>query len=82
MSPTTAIKYIWASPASAVGVCVACIASAVGAEVKRVSGVLEVSLAPRIAVLRKAAASLPFAAITLGHIVIARSAEEQAALRA
>ena len=81
MALTTALKYIWALPASALGVCAACIASLAGAEIKRVSGVLEVSLAPRAAVLRNAVACLPFAAITLGHIVIARNAQEQAALR-
>ena len=82
MSPTTAFKYIWASPASAVGVCAACIVSLVGAEIKCVSGVLEISLAPRSAVLQSAVAFLPFAAITLGHIVVARNAQQQAALRA
>ena len=81
MSPTTAFKYIWASPASAVGVCAACVVSLVGAEIKRVSGVLEVSLAPRSAVLKTAVAFLPFAAITFGHVVIARNAQQQAALR-
>lgn len=81
MSPTTAFKYIWASPASALGVCAACLVGVVGADVKRVSGALEVSLAPRSAVLRKAVACLPFAAITLGHIVIARNVEQQVALR-
>ena len=81
MSPASAFKYIWASPASAIGVCAACIAGLIGAELGRVSGVLEVTLAPRGAVLCKAVARLPFAAITFGHIVIARSAQEQAALR-
>ena len=81
MLPTTAFKYIWASPASALGVCAACFAGLVGAKVKRVSGVLEVSLAPRSAALNNAVACLPFAAITLGHIVIARSAQQQDALR-
>lgn len=78
MSPTTAFKYIWTSPASAVGLCTALLAGAVGAKVKRVSGVLEVSLAPRSAMLCKAVACIPFAAITLGHVVIACSAQEQA----
>ena len=82
MSLTTALKYIWASPASALGVCAACIASLVGAKIKRVSGVLEVSLTPRSTVLCKTVACLPFAAITLGHVVIACSAEEQATHRA
>ena len=77
----TVFIYIWVSPASALGVCAACIASVAGAEVKRVSGVLEVSLAPRSATLCKAVSCLPFTAITFGHIVIACSADEQAALR-
>ena len=81
MQMTTAFKYIWASPASAVGVCVGCSASLIGAEITRVEGVMEVSLAPRSAELRKALACLPFTAITFGHVVIACSAQEQAALR-
>ena len=81
MSFATAIKYSWASPASAAGVCVACVSAIVGAEIKRVSGVLEVSLAPRSAALCKAANCLPFSAITFGHVVIACSAEKQATLR-
>ena len=82
MSTTTALKYIWALPASATGVCTAAVASLVGAEINRVSGVLEVSLAPRNPALCKAVTCLPFAAITLGHVVIACSAEQQAAHRA
>ncbi len=81
MLPTTALKYMWASPASAMGICAGCIASLIGAEIKRVEGVLEVSLAPRSTVLCKAVACLPFSAITLGHVVIACSAQDQAALR-
>ena len=79
---TTALKYIWASPASALGIFAASLASVVGAKFKRVSGVLEVSLAPRSAALCKAVACLPIAAITLGHVVIACSAHEQSAHRA
>ena len=81
MSPSTAFKYVWASPATVVGVCAACVVSIVGAEIERVGGVLEVSLAPRSATLCKAVSCLPFTAITFGHIVIACSADEQAALR-
>ena len=82
MPPTIAFKYFWASPASVLGLCAACLASVVGAKIKRVGGVLEVSLAPRSAVLCKTVGCLPFAAITLGHVVIACNAEQQAALRA
>ena len=81
MSVNPAFKYIWASPASALGVCAAAIASLVGAEIERVGGVLEVSLAPRSAMLCKAVSCLPFTAITFGHVVIACSAQHQAELR-
>ncbi len=81
MLPATIFKYIWASPASAVGVCATLLAGVVGAKVKRVGGVMEVSLLPRSPVLCKAVACLPFSAITFGHIVIACSAQEQVALR-
>ena len=81
MPPTTALKYIWASPASALGVCAALLGGVIGAKVERVSGVMEVSLVPRSAVLCKAVACLPFSAITFGHVVIACSAQEQVALR-
>ena len=82
MFPTATLKYIWASPASALGVCAAGIASLVGAQIKRVSGVLEVSLAPRNTGLCNAISCLPFSAITFGHVVIACSAQEQATHRA
>ena len=79
---TAAFRYIWASPASVVGTCAACMAGIVGAQIKCVDGVLEVSLAPRSTVLGNAVTCLPFAAITFGHVVIACSAQQQAALRA
>lgn len=81
MSPITAFKYLWTSPATALGICAALLAGIAGAQAKRVSGVLEVSLAPRSAALCKAANCLPFSAITFGHVVIACSAEKQATLR-
>ena len=77
----TSFKYIWASPASALGVCAACLASVVGADIRRVSGVLEVSFVPRSSALKNAVACLPFAGITFDHVVIACSAQEQTALR-
>ena len=56
-------------------------ASLVGAKIQRVSGVLEVNLDPRSRALCKTVSCLPFTAITFGHVVIACSAQEQAALR-
>ena len=77
----TVFKYIWAAPGSALGMCAAGAACVVGARLKMVGGVLEVSLVPRNALLCNAVACLPFSAITLGHVVMACSAQQQDALR-
>ena len=81
MRGTVLVKYIWVLPASAIGMCAAGIACVIGAQIRSVSGVLEVSLAPRNTVLYKAVTCLAFEAITLGHVVIACSAQAQAAHR-
>ena len=80
--PTPAVlKYIWASPASAVGITLAAAALMVGARTRIHTGVLEVSLRPRSVGLTKVIACMPFSAITFGHVVVARSEKEQADLR-
>ncbi len=76
-----ALKYIWASPASAVGFTVAAAALLFGATARVHTGVLEVSLKPWSARLAKVVAGLPFSAITFGHVVLARTEEEQSNLR-
>jgi len=64
------LRYVWASPASAVGLVFAAIAVLVGARTKLVDGAIEVAggTVPRLIAL------LPrpfgFAAITLGHVII------------
>ena len=70
------LKYLWAGPASAVGLAVAAISVFAQARVSVHSGVLEVSFRTQD---RR---SLPFTAITLGHVVIAASLDEQVRLRA
>ena len=61
------LRYLWASPCTLVGAVATLSALLFGARARWVGGVLEVSggaLAPR----------LPFDAITLGHVVIVRTA--------
>ena len=81
MPRLAALKYIWASPASAVGVTVAAAALLFGASARVHTGVLEVSLQPWSVRLAKVVAGLPFSAITFGHVVLARTEEEQSNLR-
>ncbi|MCY7314680.1 MAG: signal peptide prediction [Rubrivivax sp.] len=61
------------APCTAVGVLPALLLCAVGASARRVTGVLEVAFdSDRLAGARLLA-RLPFSAITLGHIVLART---------
>jgi hypothetical protein len=79
---STVMKYIWASPATSLGICAGFIAVLLGATVNVFRGVLEISLRPRSARVTRALARLPYAAITFGHVVIAQSEETQNLLRA
>jgi hypothetical protein len=81
MQLATVLKYIWAAPGTVLGVCSACVASILGAKFALVQGILEVSLLPRYAVLHRAMSSFPIAAITFGHVVVARSEQDQVVLR-
>jgi hypothetical protein len=75
------LKYIWASPASAVGAILAAAALLFGAKARVHTGVLEVSLRPRSARVAKVIAGMPFSAITFGHVVLASNEKEQDGLR-
>ena len=77
----TLVKYIWASPATAFGICAGCVAVLLGATVIIFHGVVEISLRPRSTRVTQALARLPYAAITFGHVVIAQSEECQSLLR-
>jgi hypothetical protein len=70
------LKVLWASPASALGLVAGVALWVLGAKVQLRDGVVEVTLAgaPRRRRL--------FAALTLGHVVLAASAADQARLRA
>ena len=75
------IKYLWASPASLIGLVLAGVASLLGVRLAVVSGVVEVTLNPRRGRLQALSRHIPFAAITFGHVVIAVSDEDQTSLR-
>lgn len=68
--------YLWVSPASACGLILALPLLLLGGKCRRVTGVLEIC-APNCC----ARWSRHFAAITFGHVVIARDAQQMAALR-
>jgi hypothetical protein len=74
------LKYLWASPASLLGALLAVSLRPIGARAVLRSGVVEVTLPPASHGARRR--SLPFAAITLGHFVVAASPQDQASLRA
>lgn len=73
------LRYAWASPCTALGLCLAAPAFLIGARARIADGVVEVALSQRgqAAWLRK----LPFVAITFGHSVIGATAQELERLR-
>jgi hypothetical protein len=64
------LRYLWVSPASAVGVLVAAIAWCAGGTLRRVDGTLEVAGGCPARALRRAPRPLRFVAITLGHVIV------------
>lgn len=64
------LRRAWASPASAVGLCVAAAACAGGATVRKVDGVIEVAGGGLGRVIGRLPAPLRFCAITFGHVVV------------
>lgn len=76
------LRYLWAAPASAVGATVALVGAPLGTRCAWHAGVLEVSLIGRHGTANSHRHSLPFTAITLGHVVVAVSKEEHVRLRA
>jgi hypothetical protein len=75
------LRYLWALPASAVGAAIGLLALLHGARVQWHSGVLECTLGAAQRRAAHRAHRFPFAAITLGHVVLAATAEEQSRLR-
>jgi hypothetical protein len=79
----TLLRYLWAAPATALGLLLALPALAIGAARIAVhTGVLEVTLVGRRWRARGLSRHWPFVAITFGHVVIARSLGIQRSVRA
>lgn len=64
-------RYAWTAPATLVGLCVAALAIAAGASVRRKDGVLEVAGGGFGHAAARLPAPLRFCAITFGHVVLA-----------
>ena len=78
----TGLRYLWAAPATALGVLAALPAVACSASARVVDGVLEVAGGRLCARAGSGPAALGFVAITFGHVVIGRSHAVLAGLRA
>ncbi len=76
-----AAKCIWAAPCSAVGVVLGTGVLLLGGRVKRSVGTLEFTFREGESSCGKLAMSLPFRAITFGHVIIAVTEHELAQLR-
>lgn len=64
-------RYLWASPATAVGLFLALIVSLSGARAQVVDGALEVAGGRLKAILERLPRWLRFGAITFGHVIVA-----------
>lgn len=77
-----ALDIVWASPCSFVGVLLGLAVLALRGSVRRVGPTLEVALRGDERDVPAWAHKLPFAAITFGHVIVGRSHDALAALRA
>lgn len=77
-----AMRILWASPCSLVGIALAVPVLAAGGAARRVGPAIEVVVHRDGVPQRSALRRLPFAAITLGHVIVALGGRELAALRA
>lgn len=75
-------KWIWAAPCTAVGLLFAAPVLLLGGQGRRSAGAIEVVFRPSEALCGRLAHSLPFRAITLGHVVVAVTGTELAHMRA
>ena len=77
-----AVCLLWAAPHSLLGLLLGLVWWLAGASAKQVDGVLELALPDATASARQIRWRLPFAAITLGHVVLAVDTREMARCRA
>lgn len=73
MQISTVIKPLWVAPRTLAGTLPAVLLCALGAPARWVAGVAEVAFDDKAHPLARALARLSFSAITLGHVVIART---------
>ena len=78
----TLARYLWASPATAVGMVMALVARACGAHGSMVNGVLEVGGGRLGAAILRLPRPFAFCAITFGHVIIGVDARSLAQFRA
>lgn len=77
-----AARLLWAAPNSLLGLLLGLVWWLAGAQAQRVDGVLELALPDRPPQTGAVRWQLPFAAITLGHVVLAVNAHEMHRWRA
>ncbi|MFZ1625651.1 MAG: hypothetical protein WAU48_12845 [Gammaproteobacteria bacterium] len=77
----TFIKYLWAAPCTAVGACLGAVMMCVGAKLRLRAGIAEVAFLNSTTFGAQALHRLPIGSITFGHVVLARTEQEQARLR-
>ncbi len=70
------VKFLWASPCSAIGIVLAGIALALGGRAKWSAGALEVTYRHSLASCGNLAGRLPFRGIVFGHVILAVTGEE------
>ncbi len=78
--PIRILRYLWASPCSAVGLALALPGFLLGSTSRLVDGSIEISLAASLR--RLGLRRLPFRAITFGHVIIGTSRASLRRLRA
>ena len=64
------LRYAWAGPATAIGLLAAAAALLLGARVRRIDGVLEVSGGRLADAVRRLPPDRRFCAVTLGHVIL------------
>ena len=67
------LRYVWAAPATTVGLALAAIACVFGATARVTNGVIEVAGGRMSGLVTSTPASLRFVAITFGHVVLGLS---------
>jgi hypothetical protein len=74
-------RYSWSAPCTAVGLLFGALSMIFGARMQSVQGTLEIALSREGSAAHRRLGTLPFAAITLGHVIIGLSTAELAQLR-